>query len=380
MPRLLPLLALLSPLALLTLHCGANNDLPPDAGRDASTDATAAHDASVILAPRAPRSPAKAPEVRGLRDVQRVRDGLRRVRLPRGRRGVRLDGDGLGRRRPAPACVPGMSIACAGPGACAGYQVCNAGGSAFGACVCPSMDGGASDAPVDSPTDSPSTGPAILTGAVQKGPFVLGSNVAPSPRSTRAGASTGQVFSTQTTDDLGDFSVSFAYRGNVDMQAQGFYYDEVTGALSTSPIELRALYDVTTGGPQHAYINLVTHLAHDRAVSLLAGGGMTLEAAEAQAEGELVAALGIGGAGFTLGGSRHVTLNELGGSSTTKRVPLRRERHPRPGRARAGARRRLGRRAGAGGSSTRSRRTSCRPGRSRRASPRSSRPHSRRST
>ena len=34
------------------------------------------------------------------------------------------------------SCVPGESVACVGAGGCAGSQVCNAAGSAFGACAC----------------------------------------------------------------------------------------------------------------------------------------------------------------------------------------------------------------------------------------------------
>ena len=33
-------------------------------------------------------------------------------------------------------CVPGQSIACTGPAACAGYQVCSADGDSFGSCAC----------------------------------------------------------------------------------------------------------------------------------------------------------------------------------------------------------------------------------------------------
>jgi hypothetical protein len=153
------------------------------------------------------------------------------------------------------------------------------------------------------------SGSAILKGAIQKGPFVLGSSVQISAINS-TGSPTGTSFNTSTTDDLGDFTVAFAYRGYVDMQASGFYYDEVTGALSTAPIVLHALYDVTTGGAQNAYINIVTHLAHDRAVNLMSGG-MALAAAEAEAESELVVALGIGGTGFSPGGTG-VNLNELG--------------------------------------------------------------------
>ena len=60
-----------------------------------------------------------------------------------------------------------------------------------------------------------------------------------------------------------------------------------------------------------AYINIITHLAHDRALALMADSGTSLQAAEAQAESELVAALGIGGASFQPGGFG-VNLNELG--------------------------------------------------------------------
>ncbi|MEZ4338521.1 MAG: hypothetical protein R3B82_18020 [Sandaracinaceae bacterium] len=40
------------------------------------------------------------------------------------------------------ACVPGESVACTGPGGCAGFQICNAEGTGFGACQCGSPDAG----------------------------------------------------------------------------------------------------------------------------------------------------------------------------------------------------------------------------------------------
>jgi len=58
-------------------------------------------------------------------------------------------------------------------------------------------------------------GPTILRGAIQKGPFVLGSSVTLAAIDSN-GASTGQIFSTQTTTDLGDFGVTFAYRGYME--------------------------------------------------------------------------------------------------------------------------------------------------------------------
>jgi hypothetical protein len=160
---------------------------------------------------------------------------------------------------------------------------------------------------------APNDGPAVLRGVVQKGPFVLGSTVTLSAIDT-SGTPTGQVFTTQTTTDIGDFNITFAYRGNVDIEAQGFYYDEVTGALSGAPVVLRALYDITNGGAQGAYVNVVTHLAHDRALNLMGDGGLGLSSAESQAEAELVAALGIGGYQFQPG-APGIGLNEVGGNT-----------------------------------------------------------------
>jgi len=157
------------------------------------------------------------------------------------------------------------------------------------------------DAALDASTDGPVddgdiSGRLALSGAVEKGPFIVGSTVQISAIDAQ-GSPTGSEFATQTTDNLGHFAISFAYRGYVSMVASGFYFDEVTGGLSAAPITMRALYDITTGGAQSANLNVVTQLAYDRAVVLM-GGGQSLEAAEAQAESELFVALGIGGNGF----------------------------------------------------------------------------------
>jgi hypothetical protein len=141
--------------------------------------------------------------------------------------------------------------------------VCNPSGSAFGPCDCgiePVDSRAIEEEPIThpdvsvSPTDggdetgdgAPSS-TAILKGAIQKGPFLLGSSVTLSGID-KSGIPTGQAFTTQTTTNLGDFEVTFGYRGNVDIQAQGFYYDEIAGALSSAPITLRALYNVKMVG------------------------------------------------------------------------------------------------------------------------------------
>lgn len=151
-----------------------------------------------------------------------------------------------------------------------------------------------------------------LAGAVQKGPFVLGSTVNVSPLDDKLNPN-GQVFSTQTTDDLGQFRVDFTASGLVALEGNGFYYNEVVGALSSAQLTLRALYDIKTGGAQNGYVNLVTHLTFQR-VKQLVSGGMATDAATTQAEEELRGALGIGTPGF-MPKARGIDLNILGGDS-----------------------------------------------------------------
>ncbi|MCO4748183.1 MAG: VCBS repeat-containing protein [Proteobacteria bacterium] len=138
-----------------------------------------------------------------------------------------------------------------------------------------------------------------LDGALAKGPFVLGSTV---DVSTLDGSynPTGDLFSTVTIDDSGAFALEFSHLGPAEIAGNGFYYNEVTGELSGAAITLRAYYEVTQPGAQSVYVNLVTHLTHDRVANLVEGGA-TLDAAVTQAETELQAASGIGGANFDPG-------------------------------------------------------------------------------
>jgi hypothetical protein len=137
-----------------------------------------------------------------------------------------------------------------------------------------------------------------LRGGLQKGPFVLGSSLGISPVDS-VGNPTGALFNTTTLNDLGEFVVEFSYLGAVALEANGFYYNEATGLLSSGPLTLRAYHEVTSGGAQAAYVNLITHLTYSRVRQLLVEGS-TVSAATAQAEGELRAELGIGPSDFTL--------------------------------------------------------------------------------
>jgi hypothetical protein len=162
---------------------------------------------------------------------------------------------------------------------------------------------------------APGPGPAHsvhLNGAVQKGPFVLGSSVSVSLLDSM-GNPTGAVFNTQTNSDLGEFALTFQAGGAASLEGTGFYYNEAAGQLSTGNLTLRALY-MPSGSPNDAaYINVITHLTYGRIKGLVANG-TAFETAAAQAESELLRELAITPPGFDPR-SRGVAMNELGGDT-----------------------------------------------------------------
>jgi len=129
-----------------------------------------------------------------------------------------------------------------------------------------------------------------LAGAVSKGPFVLGSTVNVAVLDATLNA-TGQTFNTFTTSDLGEFSVANLPSAPIEIIADGYYYNELYGVLSSSVLTLRSFYQPTTMGAQSAYVNIITHLAQQR-VKILAAS-MPFDAAVAQAEAELRTEFGI---------------------------------------------------------------------------------------
>ena len=73
--------------------------------------------------------------------------------------------------------------------------------------------------------------PTPIAGVVQKGPFVRGSAVTVQSLDDQL-APTGQSFDVPTSDDLGDFALPVhATSQYVEVIANGYYFDELTGQL-----------------------------------------------------------------------------------------------------------------------------------------------------
>src|SRR3989304_5717280 len=74
-----------------------------------------------------------------------------------------------------------------------------------------------------------------ITGYVQKGPFIIGSSISMSELNSMLGQ-TGKTFTTQISNNNGSFefnNISLSSR-YVELFANGYYFDEVKGALSIS--------------------------------------------------------------------------------------------------------------------------------------------------
>jgi hypothetical protein len=156
--------------------------------------------------------------------------------------------------------------------------------------------------------DGSSDGPVEVAGAAQKGPFLAGSRVDVGMIDNAANP-TGTVYLTMTNNDRGEFNVTVATPGPAELITTGFYFNEISGVLSTSMIEMRAIVDISGSGTQQIYVNSITHMAERRGKSLMADGA-TVTDAVTQAESELRAALGLFVPASVGAGT---TLNLLGG-------------------------------------------------------------------
>jgi hypothetical protein len=131
-----------------------------------------------------------------------------------------------------------------------------------------------------------------IAGVSQKGPFVNGSTVILHEVDENM-VQTGKNFTGKIASDKGEFNIS-----NINLEApyalleaDGFYWNEVTGKRSASQINLNALTDLSDR--ETANINLLTHLAYERTQWLVRNKSMSIGEAKLRAESEISAAFGV---------------------------------------------------------------------------------------
>lgn len=127
-----------------------------------------------------------------------------------------------------------------------------------------------------------------ISGFVQKGQFIKGSNVTIYALDHNL-TPTGLSYPTQTTDDLGSFSISNISAEFLDIKVNGYYFNENTKATSESTINLQAIAAANT----KVNVNLLTTLAYNR-IKYLVSTGLKFTDAQNRAQIEVLTALGLG--------------------------------------------------------------------------------------
>ncbi|MDE1715021.1 hypothetical protein PWG14_21340 (plasmid) [Chromobacterium amazonense] len=129
-----------------------------------------------------------------------------------------------------------------------------------------------------------------VAGQVQKGPFIFGSNIWISELDDKL-SPTGKVYMTQTKDDLGNFGIPGTVGTKlVELTGSGYYMNELTGTLSTAPVTLNAVADLSVS--KSLTINLLTTLQAPRLKTLMAGGA-DYQTAYTQSRNEVLAVFSI---------------------------------------------------------------------------------------
>lgn len=124
-----------------------------------------------------------------------------------------------------------------------------------------------------------------VSGSVQKGPFSQGTSITIQALDDNLNP-TGRNYSITTYDDFGAFSIGSEIESRyVEIIADGYYYNEVAGSLSKSPITLRSISDLSEEGQTN--INLLTTLESGRIRYLVSNDGKAMSEARQQAEQEL---------------------------------------------------------------------------------------------
>ncbi len=125
-----------------------------------------------------------------------------------------------------------------------------------------------------------------INGVVQKGPFLNGTSIGIYELNDDY-FPTGKVYSSQIVDNSGTFqlkNVSLVSQ-YVQLKADGYYYNEITGQNSNSPITLYALTDIKDKASVN--VNILSNLEKSRIEHLLSTG-LSFTAAKKQAKQEIL--------------------------------------------------------------------------------------------
>jgi hypothetical protein len=116
-----------------------------------------------------------------------------------------------------------------------------------------------------------------ISGFVQKGPYIRGTSILMSELSPGLTQS-GKVFTSQISNDQGLFEILNIELSSsfVEFTASGFYFNEVIGEISSAPLTLTSIANLSNKSSIN--INVLTHLEKKRVENLIKSGSSFNEA------------------------------------------------------------------------------------------------------
>lgn len=131
-----------------------------------------------------------------------------------------------------------------------------------------------------------------VTGNVEKGPFVNGSKITAQALDENYNL-TGQVYQGIVVEDDGSFNLGEIKLNSpyVLLTADGYYFNEVYGELSTGQISMQSLVNLTAN--KQANINVLTHLKAQRMMQLLKNSSLAFDEADKQVQQEVLKSFGL---------------------------------------------------------------------------------------
>ncbi len=132
----------------------------------------------------------------------------------------------------------------------------------------------------------------IIKGKIEKGPMISGSSVEMRTLDKDL-VPTGNSFTASIENDCGDFNYGPLKVGSpyAKLSASGYFFNEVTGELSSGMIQLDAIVDLSDNTSIN--VNLLTHLKSRRIAQLVTVGGKSYKTANEQAQRELLTQFGL---------------------------------------------------------------------------------------
>lgn len=147
-----------------------------------------------------------------------------------------------------------------------------------------------------------------ISGKVQKGPFIEGSVISLSELDENM-YPTGRNYTTNILDNSGSFQLNNVSLKSkyVQLNANGFYFNERTGKLSEAQLSLYCIADLTKLSTTN--INIVSHIEFKR-IKYLISNGASFDEAKAQAQREVLSIFDISNEGLVL--AEQMDISEAG--------------------------------------------------------------------